>query len=114
MRSNRDHYLYQKLSKKLDHKLNVKSFLLIFISIMFLSACGIKGNLYQTPAQVVNPKDKAPSQVEQGQQKNIDTSEATQEKAIETLAPSQYQRAVSQPTELTTQATSQSTAQVNE
>ena len=114
MRTNRVHYLYQKLSKKLDHKLNGKAFLLIFISVMFLSACGIKGNLYQTPAQTVNPKDKAPLQVEQGQQQNSDTRVTPQEKAIVTLAPSQKQHAVSQPTELTKQATSHSTAPVNE
>ena len=49
MRTNRLHYLHQKLQQKLK----LKSILLAFVAATFLSACGIKGKLYQTPEQAV-------------------------------------------------------------
>ena len=45
MRTNRLHYLLPKLP--------FKSLLLALTASFFLSACGIKGDLYQTPEQAV-------------------------------------------------------------
>jgi len=41
------------LQTKLPHKFNFKALLLAFVASLFLSACGIKGDLYQTPEQPV-------------------------------------------------------------
>lgn len=127
MCTNRLHYLYQKLHQKLK----LKSFLLIFASVMFLSACGIKGNLYQTPEQAVTPKGKVTGQRDASQAVNRDKSVAAQEKVMITLDESKKQQAVQQSIEQTNhsvssdaisnqvidlkeQATGQSTEQVKE
>ena len=81
MRTNRLHYLHQKPRQKLKFK----SILLTFVAVIFLSACGIKGDLYQTPEQ-----------------------------AVTTLDESQKQQAIQQPIEQKEQATGQSTEQVKE
>ncbi len=41
------------LQKQLPQKLKFKTLLLTFVASLFLSACGIKGDLYQTPEQPV-------------------------------------------------------------
>ncbi len=41
------------VQEKLQQKLNVKTLLLTFMATVVLSACGIKGDLYQTPEQAV-------------------------------------------------------------
>jgi len=41
------------LQTKLPYKFNLKALLLAFVASLFLSACGIKGDLYQTPEQPV-------------------------------------------------------------
>ena len=46
-------------------KLKVKTLLLTFIASLFLSACGIKGDLYQTPEQPVTEKETVESDVKQ-------------------------------------------------
>ena len=43
----------------LQCKLNIKSTLLVFITAIFLSACGIKGKLYETPESVETPQEKS-------------------------------------------------------
>ncbi|MEI6895851.1 MAG: lipoprotein [Colwellia sp.] len=48
----------RKTLNYLPCKLKFKSTLLIFAVTIFLSACGIKGELYQTPVQADLPKDK--------------------------------------------------------
>jgi predicted small lipoprotein YifL len=108
MRTNRLHNLHQKL----DQKLQLKSILLTFITVTFLSACGIKGNLYQTPEQAVPPKDEVVVQDDESQVKNVNEEVGSQ--PVTTLDESQKKQAVQQSVEQTQQATSQSTDQVKE
>lgn len=112
MRTNRLHNLHQKL----DQKLQLKSILLTFITVTFLSACGIKGNLYQTPEQAVPPKDEVVAQDDESQVKNVNEEVGSQ--PVTTLDESQkkqaVQQSVQQSVEQTQQATSQSTDQVKE
>lgn len=108
MRTNRLHNLHQKL----DQKLQLKSILLTFITVTFLSACGIKGNLYQTPEQAVPPKDEVVAQDDESQVKNVNEEVGSQ--PVTTLDESQKKQAVQQSVEQTQQATSQSTDQVKE
>ena len=67
MRTNRPHNLYQKL----DQKLQLKSILQAFVAVTFLSACGIKGDLYQTPEQAVTPKGDTVVQDPEIEEQNI-------------------------------------------
>jgi predicted small lipoprotein YifL len=85
MRTNRLHYLHQMP----DKKLNFKSILLAFIAAIFLSACGIKGDLYQTSEQAVTPQDKAVAQRDEGQKAGINKRVESQESAVITLDESQ-------------------------
>lgn len=113
MRTNRLHYLYQKHAKKRDHKLSSKSLSLIFISAMLLSACGIKGDLYQTP--VVSSKDITSSKAEQeGREKNSATIVSPQEKPTKTLASPPKQSTILQSIKQSNHSASKVTAQVNE
>jgi len=43
--------------QKLPQKLKLKTLLLTFFTTLFLSACGIKGDLYQTPEQPVTEQE---------------------------------------------------------
>ncbi len=106
MRTNRLCYLHQKL--------NIKSILLTFVVVTFLSACGIKGDLYQTPEQAVTPKAETVAQSDKSHKKNTSKSVASQEQLVTTLDESQKQQVVQQPTEQIEQATDQSTDQVKE
>lgn len=106
MRTNRLHYLHQNLHQKVK----IKSFLLTFISVIFLSACGIKGDLYQTPEQAVVAKDTVAEQGVVNQEKNTSKRVEPQGKSVLTLDESQKKQAVQQ----TEQATDQSTVQVKE
>jgi predicted small lipoprotein YifL len=63
----------------LQRKLKFKSILLTFVATIFLSACGIKGDLYQTPEQAVTPKDKVVAQRDEGQKAGINKSVESQE-----------------------------------
>lgn len=108
MRTNRLHNLQQKL----EQKLQLKSILLTLITVTFLSACGIKGNLYQTPEQAVPPKDEVVAQNDENQEKNVNEEVGAQ--PVTTLDESQKKQAVQQSVEQTQQATSQSTDQVKE
>ncbi len=108
MRTNRLHNLQQKL----EQKLQLKSILLPLITVTFLSACGIKGNLYQTPEQAVPPKDEVVAQDDESQEKNVNEEVGSQ--PVTTLDESQKKQTVQQSVEQTQQATSQSTDQVKE
>jgi predicted small lipoprotein YifL len=57
----------QYLQKKLHQKSTFKPLLLTFIATLFLSACGIKGDLYQTPAQPVTEKETTEIDVDKAQ-----------------------------------------------
>ncbi|TWX63797.1 lipoprotein [Colwellia demingiae] len=110
MRTNRLHYLHQKPHQKVK----LKSILLTFIAVTLLSACGIKGDLYQTPEQAVAPKAETVAQSDESQEKSISKSVESQEQSVTTLDESQQQQAVQQPIEPIEQATNQSTVQVKE
>ena len=100
MRTNRLHYLHQMP----DKKLNFKSILLTFIAAIYLSACGIKGDLYQTPEQGVIPQSTV-----------VEPSDESKKPAVNTLDDSVQQQAVQQPTEQnTTPLVKQPTDQVKE
>ena len=107
MRTNRLHYLHQKLSQKLK----LKSILPTFVVVTFLSACGIKGDLYQTAKQTVTPKGDMVAQSDESQENTIGNSVASEDQSVTTLDESQKQQAVQQPIE---QTTDQSTDQVKE
>ena len=100
MRTNRPHNLYQKL----DQKLQLKSILQAFVAVTFLSACGIKGDLYQTPEQAVTPKGDTVVQDPEIEEQNI--SEKVESQPVTMLDTSQKKQAVEQ--------TEQSTDQVKE
>jgi predicted small lipoprotein YifL len=86
----------------LQRKLNFKFILLAFIATTFLSACGIKGDLYQTPEQAVMSQDKTVAQSDADQKTNIKKSVEPQEPAVITLDDSKQQQAVQQSAEQTT------------
>jgi len=46
-------------------KLKIKTHLLTFVASLFLSACGIKGDLYHSPEQPVTEKETAEVDVSQ-------------------------------------------------
>lgn len=96
MRTNRLHYLHQMP----DKKLNLKSILLVFIAVIFLSACGIKGDLYQTPEQAVTSQDKAVAQGDADQKTN--KSLEPQDPAMIMLDDSEQQQVLKKSTEQTT------------
>ncbi|PKG84906.1 hypothetical protein CXF85_04655 [Colwellia sp. 75C3] len=95
MRTNRLHYLHQMP----DRKLNFKSILLAFITAILLSACGIKGDLYQTPEQAVTPQDKVVEQGDAAQKTTINKSVEPQDSAVIPVDDSEQQQAIQQPTE---------------
>ena len=51
--------MYTNTFNYLQTKLNIKSILLAFISAILLSACGVKGDLYQTPERATAPSENA-------------------------------------------------------
>ncbi len=111
MRTNRHHYLQQKPPQKL----NFISFLLTFVAVIFLSACGIKGDLYQTPEQALIPKDKVVEQRDDSQEKSTSKSVESSGQVVTTLDESQKQQAVKLSTEqTTTPSVKQPTEQVKE
>ena len=100
MRITRLRYLQQKSHQEL----NFKTILLIFITTIFLSACGIKSDLYETPEQAVEKKDAA-----------IEPSVKSQAKSVIKVDESQKQQAVQQPIEqAATPSVKPSTEQVKE
>jgi predicted small lipoprotein YifL len=110
MRTNRLHYLHQMP----DKKFNFKSILLTFIAAIFLSACGIKGDLYQTPEQAVIPQDKVVEQNDTSEKIHIKKSVKPQDLTVITVDESEQQQAVLQSTEQTTSLVKQPTDQVKE
>jgi predicted small lipoprotein YifL len=75
MRINRLRYLHQEC--------NIKSTLLTLVTLIFLSACGIKGDLYQTPDEAVIPNDKVAEQGDENKEEEINTGVASQEQVKE-------------------------------
>lgn len=59
----------------LHNKFNVKTLLLSFLTAVFLSACGIKGDLYETPEQP--EKAESVQQLENENQQDNNDSENT-------------------------------------
>ncbi|KGJ92517.1 LPS translocon maturation chaperone LptM [Colwellia psychrerythraea] len=108
MCTNRLHNLQQKL----EQKLQLKSILLACVAITFLSACGIKGDLYQTPEQAVSPKNEVATQGVEKQ--NESTGVDIESQPVTTLNDSPKKQAVQQSVEQTEAATSQSTDPVKE
>ena len=96
MRTNRLHYLDQKPHQEL----NIKAILLALVASIFLAACGIKGDLYQTPEQAVISKDKVIAPSDEGQNENIKKSvKSPQKETVSTLEEPQKKQAVEQLTE---------------
>ncbi|WP_082606383.1 MULTISPECIES: LPS translocon maturation chaperone LptM [Colwellia] len=90
MSTNRQRYLHRNL--------NIKKILLTFLAAVFLSACGIKGDLYQTPEQAVT-----------------EPAEQNQAQTVTRLDESKKQQAVQQPIESAViPSVKQSTDQVKE
>ena len=111
MRITRLRYLQQK-----SHlELNFKAILLTFITAIFLSACGIKSDLYETPEQAVVEKDTVVEQSKESRGKSASTSVARQENSVIKGDESKKQQVVQQPIEQTaTPSVKQSTDQVKE
>lgn len=108
MCTNRLHNLQQKLEQKLP----LKSILLACVAITFLSACGIKGDLYQTPEQAVSQKNELATQDVEKQNESMAVGVESQ--PVTMLNESPKKQAAQQSVEQTEQATSQSTVQDKE
>ncbi|HBY84836.1 MAG TPA: hypothetical protein DEO86_03090 [Colwellia sp.] len=105
MRTIRLHYLHQKL----DQKLKLKSILLALVAATSLSACGIKGKLYQTPEQAVTPNVEAAAQGDDSKEQSV--SENVESQSVTMLEEAQKKQVVQSPIE---QTVGQSTDQVKE
>ena len=104
MRTNRLRYLQQKLHRTL----HIKSILLAILGAILLSACGIKGDLYQTPEQVITEQNTE-------QDKITKQRDESQEKPEKTLDEAETNSAVQQPiAQATIPAVKQSTEQIKE
>ena len=84
MRTNRLSYLQQKLHRTL----HIKSILLAILAAILFSACGIKGDLYQTPEQEVteqsSEQDKVTKQRDESYEKPVTTlDEAEKNPAVQ-------------------------------
>ena len=95
MRTNRLHYLHQIPDKKINFKL----ILLTFIVTIFLSACGIKGDLYKTPEQAVTSQNNVVEQNDASQKVSIKKSVEPQNLTVITADESKQKQAVLQPTD---------------
>ncbi|WP_231731447.1 LPS translocon maturation chaperone LptM [Colwellia sp. TT2012] len=75
MSTNRPRYLHRNL--------NFKTILLTFIAAIFLSACGIKGDLYQAPEQgneASNETGNVAEQADKSQEKSVTASDESKKK----------------------------------
>jgi len=77
MRTIRLRYSQQKLHPKLQ----LKTLLLTFITTIFLTGCGIKGDLYQTPEQAISEKEQ--SDANKAQENSNNSLESEKQPAIE-------------------------------
>jgi len=67
-----------------------KSISMAFITAIFLSACGIKGDLYQTPEKPIAEQDKEAEKIEVKKDTPINQGVELQEKSVTILnAPKQ-------------------------
>ena len=108
MRTNRLRYLQQKLQRTL----HIKSILLAILGAILLSACGIKGDLYQTPEQVITEQN---TEQDNEQDKITKQRDESQEKPVTTLDGAEKNSAVQQPiAQATIPAVKQSTEQIKE
>ncbi|NQZ27469.1 MAG: hypothetical protein HRT55_14265 [Colwellia sp.] len=104
MRTNRLRYLQQKLHRTL----HIKSILLAILAAILFSACGIKGDLYQTPEQEVTEQSSE-------QDKVTKQRDESYEKPVTTLDEAEKNPAVQQPiAQATIPAVKQSTEQIKE
>jgi predicted small lipoprotein YifL len=107
MRTKRLRYLQQKLHQELPFK----SILLIFIAVTFLSACGIKGDLYETPEQPAAEQNKVTERGEVSQESGLSNAVELMKKSEDILDDSEKQQATQQPI---TPSDKQSTAPIKE
>jgi cytoskeletal protein RodZ len=103
------------LHKKSHQELKFKSILLAFFTAIFLSACGIKGDLYETPEQPATEQNKVSEPDEISQVNDISDSAESKKKVEKTLDESDKQTTAQQPIEpATTPSDKQSTAPIKE
>ncbi|KGJ97671.1 LPS translocon maturation chaperone LptM [Colwellia psychrerythraea] len=111
MRSKRLRYLQQKLHQEFKFK----STLLAFFATILLSACGIKGDLYETPEPVVSEENKVTESGEDSQESDVNKSAESQQKSATTPDEVEQQEAVPQAIEQsTTPSAKQSTDAIKE
>ena len=112
MRTNRLRYLQQKLHRTL----HIKSILLAILAAILFSACGIKGDLYQTPEQVVTEQGTEQDNEQSNENDKVaELSEVSQEQSVTTLDEAEKNPAVQQPVvQATIPAVKQSTEQIKE
>ena len=104
MRTNRLRYLQQKLQRTL----HIKSILLAILAAILFSACGIKGDLYQTPEQEVTEQSTKQDQLTKQRDEG-------QEQPVITLDEVEKNSAVQQPiAQATIPTVKQSTEQIKE
>ncbi|MCJ8296906.1 MAG: lipoprotein [Colwellia sp.] len=108
MHTNRLHYFLRNL--------NIKSILLAIIAIFLVSACGIKGDLYQTPEQVITEQSTEQGHEQSNEKyKIIEPSNKSQEPSVTTLDEADKKPAVQQELEQADiPAAKQSTEQIKE
>jgi len=69
------------LDKKSHQEFKFKSILLAFFTAIILSACGIKGDLYETPEQPATEQNKVSEQGDVGQDNGLSENADSQKKA---------------------------------
>lgn len=69
--------------QKLHPKLKLKTLLLTFIATIFLTGCGIKGDLYQTPEQANSEKEQTEVDANKAQENSNNRLESEKQPAIE-------------------------------
>jgi len=111
MRIKRLRYLH----KKAHQEFKFKSILLAFFTAIFLSACGIKGDLYETPEQPATENNKVSEQGEVSQANDISDSAESKKKVEKIFDESEKQQTAQQAIEQTvTPSDKQSTAPIKE
>jgi hypothetical protein len=103
------------LHKKLLLEFKFKSILLGFFTAIFLSACGIKGDLYETPKQPAIEKNIVSEQSEVSQENGLSDSADSKKKVERILDESEKQQTTQEPIEqVVTPSGKQSTAPIKE
>ncbi|WP_157443197.1 lipoprotein [Colwellia piezophila] len=85
--------------KKFHQESKFKSILLTFFAAIFISACGIKGDLYETPEQASSEQNTMTEQGAVSQKNGVSQPADSQKKSVTMLEKSEQPQAAQQPIE---------------